>query len=139
MPHSITFGQWLMAAIYILLVIVWFTVLIKTDDILKGRKPLLPSRNYFKMQLAFRVVAASLLLDSIYWAATNIAEIVLNKQPNEPGFFLRNPILVASVKTLVLVSAIVFYYLVERSSDALRKEFEEAYFSKIVNFTWDAI
>jgi PAS domain S-box-containing protein len=139
MPHTITLGQWLMAAIYTLLVGVWFTVLIKTDDILRLRQPTFPSHNYLKIKRFFKVVAFSMLVDSIYWAVTNIAEMLLNQKPAETGIFLRNPYYIAIIKTFVLASAIAFYYSVERSIDALNKEFQEAYFSKLVNFTWDAI
>jgi len=139
MPHAITYGQVFMALIYIILVIVWFTVLIKIDHILKDRRPPLPSLNYSKMQLAFRVVAFSFLLDSFYWAATNIAEVVAGRKLDETDITLRNPVLVALIKIAVMICAIVFYNLAKRSSEALRKEFDEAYFTKIANFTWDAI
>jgi len=133
MPHIIVIGQYLMASIYILLVGVWFIVLIKTDDILRLRRPVLPSQSYSKIQVAFRFVAASLLLDSIYWTVTNIVDVV------HTGTVLRNPFIIAIVKVPVLITAIVFYRLVEQSSGALSEEYEQAYFSKLLDLTWDAV
>jgi PAS domain S-box-containing protein len=134
MPNLIAIGEWLMATVYILLVGVWFIVLIKTDDIFRLRRPTLPSESATKIQFAFRIVALTLLVDSVYWATTNIAQVMFHR-----GLVLRNPFFVAIVKIPVLISAVIFYRLVERSSDALREEYEQAYFSKLLDLTWDAV
>ncbi|MFP5262387.1 MAG: PAS domain S-box protein [Blastocatellia bacterium] len=132
---SYTIAEYAQIIVYILLVVFWLVVWSRTGEVLKARKPIIDSTSYSQIQKAFRIVATTLVIDSIYWAIVNIARVV--HKPLEE--FLRHPWFVTSIKGLVLFSAIWFYRIVNRATEALREEREWINFSKFVELTWDAI
>ncbi len=130
-------GNWAMFTVYVLLVILWFAVLLITILLPKISRLPLRTKKYRMIHTALIVVAATLLLDSVYWAIANIAHIGVF--PRSVEGFLRNPWLMAGVKTLVLVSGVCFVLIVLRVGHALLEEAETLFFHRLINHTWDAI
>ena len=134
---SLTGAQWFLVVAYSMLVVFWLSVFVATLVALLLRIPLAASRVYRNAHLAFLVVSGVLALDSTYWAIANISRVKIIDPRVEA--LLRQPLAVGTVKTMVLLSSVVFLWIVVRLGKDIRSRMESIYFHGLIDQTWDAI
>ncbi|MEM9315711.1 MAG: PAS domain-containing protein, partial [Pseudomonadota bacterium] len=114
---------------YALLSLTWLVVMIRAIV----SNPGLEDRRVRRLKWISAFLAFCLLLDSAYWTVVYAAEHGLNiPSPREPGF-------VIAIKLLVLIAAIAFMFILSNARKALNEKLETAYFSRLIDHTWDAI
>ena len=134
-------GELAMAIVYCLLTMFWFAILVIAAVLPTLRRPRVLTRSYLQIRIAFLIVSLFQFVDALYWAVTNIAHIGADMGVVSSSLELgmRNAWAIAVIKALMFASALAFFVILLRATAQLADKFEENYFSKFVDLTWDAI
>lgn len=124
--------------LYLAIAVLWFWVAARIPQILP--QPPIPSKKVQRISTFSVIVALALCLDASYWMLANLSTYgFLNESKGSLNEFLRVPWRVVIVKSFLLLAAISFYVVLKSSSKALLNETEKIYFSRFVEYTWDAV
>ena len=131
-------GDFLVPGIYFALFLAWLWLAATVPQLLP--RPPVPSKELRKVVLGARVTAIVFSVDALYWMMANFSRHgFIAGDEGRIDDFLREPWRVLLIKSLLLIAAVSFFFVLKASSKAFLNKIESLYFSRFVEDTWDAV
>lgn len=134
--ENVVAGRAVMVGVYWALTLFWVIAVASLVTVLFVKDQLFTKR-LKQLSIGFFVLAVLFLIDSLYWSLANSGRVGV--LPKSIADALYNPWLIALVKSLFLVAAIVFMYMTRRKFVEAQRWAERLYFTRFVEQTSDAI